>query len=68
MQSVILYSLEKNRKTVKECTYLTVKPSHSFYLTILSKELHPLYKTNEQLVVWGKQSFSGTDPKAIPDI
>ena len=39
MQSVILYSLEKNRKTVKECSYLTEKPSHSFYWSILSKEL-----------------------------
>ena len=39
MQSVILYSLEKNRKTVKECSYLTEKPSHSFYWSTLSKEL-----------------------------
>ena len=55
MQSVVLYSLEKKtRKTVKECSYLTEKPSHSFYRTILSKELHPLYKTNEQLVVLGE--------------
>ena len=40
MQSVVLYSLEKKtRKTVKECSYLTEKPSHSFYWSILSKEL-----------------------------
>ena len=53
---------------MKECSYLTEKLSRSFYRTFLSKELHPLYKTNQQLVVWGKQSFSGTNPKVILDI
>ena len=57
----------KNRKTVKECTYLMEKP-HSFSRTILSRKLHPLCKTNQQLVIWRKKSFSGTDPKVILNI
>ena len=33
------------------------KLTHSFYRATLSKQLYPHCKTNQQLVVWGKQSF-----------
>ena len=65
MQSVILYSLEKNRKTVKECSYLTEKPSHSFYWSILSKELQnqsTIGRLRETIFFrYGSKSYSRQD-------